>query len=412
MTTSEPDLSVHEQVWNAADPTGQTRSMINAAIHSGPGLEWMTRLGLVIEADWRQLASVSAGYRRTLDGIEAAMVTLVPRGWAIMVMHSESIERAVRLVNAGRGAEADAQLANQWEAEGSWRTKQTCDRVRVMGALDPDLQPLFENRARLLWLAKQHHEAGRYDASIPLLQAQLEGIVMDVTGGKKFFTRGTEKADLVDPTKLMSIEAGLAALQATYGAGVKQTQMEGSLSRHGVAHGRELAYDTRVNSAKTWSVMHALAEWALPKARVLVGQRKLARQMQSAGSDSVDATGKRVDDREFFETREMLRVLSTSATTRHRRHAHFPVDLVGAVYSKQDFVKRGLPPEHGVYQDVRGDNQGVMYWRETVSGWVLGLSTQFENGEYSERYFSASSSPESFTDSRWSPQWEPPPDWV
>lgn len=264
------------------------------------------------------------------------MTTLVPRGWAIAVMQAKIIERAVRLVKDGRGVEADDLLAAQWEGAGSWRTNQICDRFRVMGALDPDLRSLFENRARLLYLAKQHHEAGRYDASIPLLQAQLEGIVMDVTEGKKFFTKGAAKADLVNPTQLMGVEVGLAALQATYGEDVKQTQSAGSLSRHGVAHGRELAYDTRVNSAETWSVLSALVAWALPKARELVAQRKAGRHTQSAGNSPVGATGKRVDDREFLETRDILRLLSVFAMARHRQLGHFPGDLEGAVYREKE----------------------------------------------------------------------------
>lgn len=106
--------------------------------------------------------------------------------------------------------------------------------------------------------------------------------MIDVTGGKKFFTKATQKADLVDPKQLVSTEACLAALQATHGQDVKETQTEGSLSRHGVLHGRELAYDTRVNSAKTWSVLDALVEWALPKAREVVQARKLERRATGA----------------------------------------------------------------------------------------------------------------------------------
>lgn len=413
MTNSDAaSRAVRNQVWGAVDPSGGTRALINAAIHNSDSTEWMSRLGLGIEADWKRLATAGAEYRRTVEGIEASLTTLVPRGWAVMAMQTDALERAVGLVREGRGSEADDLLSDQWEGEGAWRTKRVCNRVRVMGVPDPELRLLFEHRARLLWLAKGHHEAGRYDASIPLLQAQLEGIVMDVTSGKKFFTKGSAKADLVDPQRLVSIEAGLAALQATYGEDVRQTQAAGSLSRHGVAHGRELAYDTRVNSAKTWSVMDALVEWALPKEHELVDQRKAERQAENAGSDSVNSDGKRVDDREFFETREVLRLLSNSAMGHHRQRGHFRDDLVGGVYRERDFIKRGLPGSHGVLQAVRSDGAEVMYWRKTISGWVLGIALQWEDEAFFERYWAASVPPEGFTSDGWSLPWESPPDWA
>jgi hypothetical protein len=80
-----------------------------------------------------------------------------------------------------------------------------------------------------------------------------------------------------------------------------------------VLHGREVAYDTRVNSAKTWSVMDAMVEWALPKAREVVQARRVERQAKNAGSQELDERGRRMDDREFRETREALRLLGTSA---------------------------------------------------------------------------------------------------
>lgn len=235
---------------------------------------------------------------------------------------------------------------------------------------------------------------------------------MDVTSGKKFFTKSKAKADLVDSKRLVSVEAGLAALQATYGEDLKQTQAAGSLSRHGIANGRELAYDTRVNSAKTWSVMDALVDWALPKARELVDQRKANRQAANAGSQAVDENGKRIDDREFFETRDILRLLNNSAMGHHRHLGRFREDLVGGVYREKDFTKRGLPAEHGVQQAVRADGAEVIYWRETISGWVLGLALRWEDGAFFERYWAASVPPDGFTSDGWSSPWECPPDWA
>jgi hypothetical protein len=117
-------------------------------------------------------------------------------------------------------------------------------------------------------------------------------------------------------------------------------QGEGSLSRHGVLHGRELAYDTRVNSARTWSVLDALVEWALPKARELVDARKVERQAKNAGSQDLDERERRVDDREFSETRDALRLLATSAMGWYRQRGVFRADPVGGVNGTDDLTKR------------------------------------------------------------------------
>lgn len=413
---SSNDPSIRDQVWRAVDPTGENKALINAAVHGGPDVpDVLRRIGADINEAWGQLAALGAEYREGIEAIEAAVRVLGPRGWSVMTMDTESVRRATRAADAGHRDAADDLLADQWEGDGAWRLKRVCDRVGVMGATEPELDRLFRERARLLGLAKGHHLAGRYDASIPLLQAQLEGIVMDVTEGRKFFTKGTQKADLVDPSQLVSIEACLAALQATYGQDVKHTQTEGSLSRHGVLHGRELAYDTRVNSAKTWSVLDALVEWAVPKARVVVQVRKAERQAKNAGSQEVNERGRRVDDREFSGTRDALRLLGTSAMGWYRQRGAFRTDLVGRVYDTDDFTKRGLPATHGVQQHVRADGREVMYWRETASGWVLGLALSVEGDGFGEYLYAAPNPPGGLPSEAvrsWGECFETPPDWT
>lgn len=299
--------SIRDQLWRAVDPTGDQRALIEAA-DAAPA--WLLRLGRSLNASWTRPADTGSEYAAHMDSVEAAVRLLVPRGWAVMSMDTAAVAGAVAAVRAGRTEEADHLLAGQWEGEGEWRVWRVGKRVRSMAAADAGLSALFRERARLLDLAAGHHLAGRYDASVPLLQAQMEGIVIDVTGGKKFFTkRPGHKADLVDPKDLVSIEACLAALQVTYGGDVTETQREGSLSRHAVLHGRELAYDTQVNSAKTWSVLDAVVHWALPQSRALADARRAERQAANAGSQAIDGRGRRVDDREVAETWDALRVL-------------------------------------------------------------------------------------------------------
>lgn len=410
---SNGERSLRDQVWSALDPTGGTRALMQAA-DAVEVADWTRLVSQDLDSGWRSLRSVGREYRQLVRDMEGAFEHLVPRGWAVMLMQTEAVNVATGLVRAGDGDRADALLAGQWTEEGSWRSKRVCDRVRTMGAGDNELRELFGHRSRLLHKARAHHEAGRFDASIPILQAQIEGIVMDVCGGRKFFTKGTQKANLIDPTQLVSIEAGLAALRATQGADVIRTQAEGSLSRHGIAHGRELAYDTEVNSAKTWSVIDAVVEWAMPKARELVELRRAERWAENAGRTDTDESGRRVDDREFAVTRDMLRQLAGSANGWRRRLGLWRPDVVGGAYTDEDFRKRGLPGLEGVTQQVSADGLEVAFWRVTVSSWVLGIAVRPAGDSYTEFYYSAATPPKGCpgdAPAGWALDGGTPPDW-
>ena len=390
--------------------------MLEAAAIVGRAPTWLLRLERSLDASLAQLADLGTEQAALMDSMTAAVSLLVPRGWAVMNMDAMAVTNAVAAVRAGRPDEADDLLAWQWEGEADWRIRRVGNRVRSMAAADEELNALFRERARLLDLAAEHHLAGRYEASVPLLLAHIEGIVIDVTGGKKYFTKAQgKKADVVNPQDIASIEACMAVLQVTYGENVDVTQASGSLSRHGVLHGRELAYDTRVNSAKTWSVMDAVVHWALPQSRALADARRSERQATNAGSQNTDERGRRVDDREIAETRDMLRVLQTSAMGRHRQRGHFRDDLVGNVYEAKDFIKRGLPADPGIETRLGSDGQAVAYWRTTPSGWVLGLALVADGEHFQDYLFAGASPPAGLPvepESGWGETFDIPPDWA
>lgn len=410
------EKSIRDQLWDAADPTGSQRTLLEAAALVGRTPAWLQLMGQSLDASWAQLADLGAKQAALMDSMEAAVRLLVPRGWAVMHMDSAAVSAAAAAVAAGRADEADDLLAGQWEGDGEWRLKRVGQRVRSMAAGDEALNLLFRQRARLLDRAAEHHLAGRYDASVPLLLAHIEGLVIDVTEGKKFFTkRQGQKADVVDPQDLAGIEACMAALQGAYGKDVPATQAEGSLSRHGILHGRELAYDTRVNSAKTWSVIDAVVHWALPHSRALADARRAARQAASAGSQDTDARGRRVDDREFAETRDVLRLLGTSAMGWHQQRGRFRDDLVGGVYGAKDFTKRHLPADPEIETRLGAGGQAVEYWRATASGWVLGLALTWDGARFCEYLYAGAKPPTGLpgeTAASWGNPFDTPPDWA
>lgn len=132
--------SIRDQIWRAVDPAGESRAVVNKAIHGGQDIpDFLRRVGVNVDEAWDQLAGHGVQYREAIEGIEAAVRVLGPRGWAVMTMDTEPLRLAVQAAEEGREDEADNLLANQWECDGAWRLKRVCDRVGVMGATDPEL---------------------------------------------------------------------------------------------------------------------------------------------------------------------------------------------------------------------------------------------------------------------------------
>lgn len=410
--------TIQEQVRQAVDPTGERFALIDA-VQSSPQLpDWLTALSEDLAQQWSHMGELSSAYRQHLASVERALKTLVPRGWSPLRMDSAVVNRALSLIDAERGEEADELLAGQWDGENARRTKQVYARMKVLGTGEGQdaYQSLFRNRARLILKAKEHHDAGRYEASIPIMQNQMEGLVIDLTGGRKFFTSNPrQKANLVDPLQLVAVEACLAALQTLLGEGIGETQQAGSLSRHGVAHGRELAYDTRVNSAKYWSVLDALVEWARPLAALEAQHRRREEEAGTAGAEGVDEQGRRLDRREFRETKAMLRKILTRAMSDLTSPHSTQPSIVGDVYTARDFVRVGLPPEPNIQARTSAEGTIMWFWRVTVSGWCLGAAIGLSNDGFAEWLYSGSAEPtRSPLDAPdlWGEIFGTPPDWT
>jgi hypothetical protein len=413
--TSQPHRPIRDQIRQAIDPENKLLPLFDA-VDANPSLpKWLPDLDEYLGQMWSEFGAHSAQLEKITSQIEGALAELVPRGWSVFNMESDAVAQATALVRAGKGDEADDLLARRWTPD-TYRTGRVCDRVSTMGFGDMSYNEVFRRRAEFLRTAKGHHDKGEYAASILIVQTQMEGIVTDVTANKKFFSsRPGRAADLVDPTQLVSMESSLAALRSPFIQPVDQTQVEGSLSRHGAAHGRELAFDTKVNSSKTWSVLDAIVEWALPLARAEAAGRRSARQLGTSGSQELDEDGRRLDDREFRETKDMLRILGTSSIGWWGELGHFRRDLVGGVYNVGDFTKRGLPSQHDTQLCTSDDGQCIWFWRPTVSGWVLGMALRATDGGFLEWLYAGPAAPTgSPVDNPdiWGEPFGTPPDWT
>lgn len=99
----------------------------------------------------------------------------------------------------------------------------------------------------------------------------------------------------------------------------------------------------------------------------------------------------------------------------YRQRGAFRVDLVGGVYETDDFTKRGLPAAHGIQQHVRAHGREVKYWRETASGWVLGLGLSVEGRGFGEYLYAAPGPPSGLPSEGaegWDALYETPSDWT
>lgn len=91
-----------------------------------------------------------------------------------------------------------------------------------------------------------------------------------------------------------------------------------------------------------------------------------------AGSDEVDATGRRLDRREFKETMRALEWLATCQMGWYRKPGErYKTELLEVLGN--DFTSHGLPPDAGITMRVAKDGQAWYAWRRTVTGWCFAI---------------------------------------
>lgn len=81
----------------------------------------------------------------------------------------------------------------------------------------------------------------------------------DLTG-QSFFSKANADPYLDDAT-LVGMEANLLVVRRVFSTNVDESGSFGLVSCHGVLHGRDLGYATRVNSTKTIVLVAAMAEY-------------------------------------------------------------------------------------------------------------------------------------------------------
>ncbi len=112
-----------------------------------------------------------------------------------------------------------------------------------------------------------------------------------------------------------------------------------------------------------------------------------------AGSTGVDADGKRLDKREFKETRDALDFLALCMHGWYSRDpAGFYKDRLAA--PGLGFTGKGLPEAHGISMRISADGQSWYASRRTVSGWCFGIG--MAGAQYRVWHYDGPNTPQDF----------------
>ncbi|GFP27805.1 hypothetical protein HKBW3S43_00953 [Candidatus Hakubella thermalkaliphila] len=132
--------------------------------------------------------------------------------------------------------------------------------------------------------------------------------------------------------------------------------------------GKEIAATSTFREA--WRVADKFrASW---RERQRAEADKQDRLRRYAGVDGVDNEGRRLDQREFEETKAALQALATAQMGWYRNQGgRYRPELLEILESR--FEHYGLPKNHGIELYVADDGQSWWAWRRTVTGWCFAI---------------------------------------
>lgn len=316
--------------------------------------------------DLKALADQYEALMTQPDRIAAA---LAPLGWILFgAAHVPVYAAAAALVEESKLDEAEQLLVEHWN-EDPRRLEAPIHRIVSLYGIEPEWVEIRDERQRLLGKALDYHRSGEYAASVPILVAQTDGIFIDFTGkkSKEFFD--PRNPELEDDETLAGHPSGLRALSQLTSRGVKQSGKTGGLHRHGIVHGRELAYDTIENSTKLWAGLFAVIEAMKPRADRINANLKAAREERLAGSKVLDPDGRMLDRRGFDAAKMALFDLNTA------QYVHYAA--TGRYTTDRRALQKAHPLKPEVFEVVTAD-EGQEYWAWIVTppAMVFGLAAR------------------------------------
>jgi hypothetical protein len=115
----------------------------------------------------------------------------------------------------------------------------------------------------------------------------------------------------------------------------------------------------------------AVAKFRADRAADLAARRAASQRLaDNAGLDGVDDEGRRLDRREFKETKAALEWLSVCMSGRFQSKGKFPKNVLSTF---SGFDLHGLPESHGIVMRMSSDRWSWYAYRQTVTGWVFAV---------------------------------------
>lgn len=326
--------------------------------------------------------------------------------------HRHAYVEAVDVWEQTRDPLAVDACMTRWWNDGMAHLRNAVGPVISLAGRHEETRDLLLARDRLIKKAMSHHEAGEYEASVLILLAQTDGLVLDFTEPPfGFFYRGKDH-NFEDDQTVAGLPLVLRVVRKAVNRDVKRTSQSEAFERNGIIHGRHLGFGTQTNSTKAIALLGGVIEWLQPRAREETERRQTALEARYAGSEQLDAEGRRMDKRGFVATRDSLRWLAIREANEHQQHGAYRDDLE-EMFPPGDvgMIAGAMTRRDAIRLMVAYDRHSWWAWANSDSGFCFGIAGA--KGEVTNRYYAGVGPPgPPDTDDRWKDDIDRPPDWA
>ena len=232
-------------------------------------------------------------------------LAFAPLGWAFYGhWHAAESARILKLLQEGASAaDVDEAISEVWNTQQTALLRHVATPLGRFGqGIDLEFQRRCQKRQMLVSEAVACHEAGRYAAAMTLALTQVDGITRELFGTSFFKSNpSVTEADYTDDHTLAGVGGNLPEVRKAFSVPMNTVGRYGSVSRHGIIHGMDLSFASKVNSTKTLVLVGALVEHMQARAEERARKWRRDRDLERSKLTGVDDRGRLLDDRHLEE---------------------------------------------------------------------------------------------------------------